>query len=216
MGPYELNRVICDLCREDVEGDTLDLAITHQTYEADGEPRKTYEPGTTDNIGCDYYVIGVDCCGKHVSKVWNRLLELMNEQGDIIMEQRSCPKCGHVIQRIDIVDIGQVLKHVTSTDGLRYIVSPDWARGWADLEPRERVILTNLKDIETLELMGKWDDDHVACWGLRINGIGLGFWWYDDYIGREQDMQSKEEVLEYLEDMRTSDYEGQPFYQGDT
>ncbi len=81
-----------------------------------------------------------------------------------------------------------------------HIIEPAWARSWDDLQPVERKLLSELESIDTLELVDKWTDDHVTCWGLRINGIGLGFWWYDDYLGREASMEDKESVLEYLKD----------------
>ena len=99
------------------------------------------------------------------------------------------------------------LVHTRYSDMDVRITSPEWARGWEDLTDEERSILTALTVIDTLELVDKWVDDHVACWGLRINGIGIGLWWYDDYLGREEDMQDPEVVFGYLEDIRTREYD---------
>ncbi len=104
---------------------------------------------------------------------------------------------------------GIELVHTYDSDGIPRITSPDWARSWPDLTPEDREVLSKIQSadqITSLELVDKWDDDHVACWGLRINGIGLGLWWYDDYLGLESDMQDPKFVYDHLEDVRTRDH----------
>ena len=29
------------------------------------------------------------------------------------------------------------------------------------------------------EFMGWWEDDHLPCYGCKINGVEVGFWWYE-------------------------------------
>ena len=98
------------------------------------------------------------------------------------------------------------LVHTMDDEGTPRITAPDFARSWSDLMPKEREILRFIDTVDqmtSLVLVDKWIDDHVACWGLRINGIGLGLWWYDDYIGREAEMQDPPSVLDHLIDIRT-------------
>ncbi len=95
-------------------------------------------------------------------------------------------------------------------DPYSLIVGPDYTRHWTDLPHKDKLVLEAIQtaeDIEKLELAGKWEDDHIMCWGLRINGVGIGFWWYDDYIGRENEWLDKASVFDHLIDIRTREYD---------
>lgn len=65
----------CDLCGEPVNGRSLDLMISHTTYDDWGFPDKTLiEPGK-ELIKADYYTICHDKrCLQAVANVWNSIL----------------------------------------------------------------------------------------------------------------------------------------------
>ncbi len=112
-----------------------------------------------------------------------------------------------VMTRDGIEDVELVWE---GNDPYNLIAGPDYARHWTDLPHKDKLVLEAIQtaeDIEKLELVGKWVDDHIMCWGLRINGVGIGFWWYDDYIGRESEWFDKASVLDHLIDVRTREYD---------
>ena len=44
-------------------------------------------------------------------------------------------------------------------------------------EHRKLLDLTSAADIETVEFMGEFDDDHIACVTAKINGVGVDIYW---------------------------------------
>jgi hypothetical protein len=63
-------------------------------------------------------------------------------------------------------------------------------RFFHELTEEERKTLTDIKapnDIKTTECLAEWANDHVVCFGAKINGVELGFWWvgsnFGEYLG---------------------------------
>jgi hypothetical protein len=57
--------------------------------------------------------------------------------------------------------------------------TPLYERLFHELTEAERKTLTDIKvpdDIKTTECVAEWTDDHIDCFGAKINGVELGFW----------------------------------------
>jgi len=49
-----------------------------------------------------------------------------------------------------------------------------------ELTSKERAILKKIvkvTDLESVELLSDWEDDHQVCIGVRVNGVEFGIWW---------------------------------------
>lgn len=52
-----------------------------------------------------------------------------------------------------------------------------------DSDLREMMLIRKPHDIKTVEDIAWWEDDHEACFGAKINGVYVSFWWMDEHVG---------------------------------
>jgi hypothetical protein len=48
---------------------------------------------------------------------------------------------------------------------------------------REMMLIRQPHDIKTVEDIAWWEDDHEPCFGAKINGTYVSFWWMDEQVG---------------------------------
>ena len=48
---------------------------------------------------------------------------------------------------------------------------------------REMLLIRKPHDIKTIEDIAWWEDDHEPCFGAKINGTYVSFWWMDEQVG---------------------------------
>ena len=52
-----------------------------------------------------------------------------------------------------------------------------------DNDLREMMLIRQPHDIKTVEDIAWWEDDHEPCFGAKINGTYVSFWWADEQVG---------------------------------
>ena len=52
-----------------------------------------------------------------------------------------------------------------------------------DNDLREMMLIRQPHDIKVVEDIAWWEDDHEPCFGAKINGVYVSFWWADEQIG---------------------------------
>jgi hypothetical protein len=79
-----------------------------------------------------------------------------------------------------------------------------WKRSLTDLSREERKVLLSIhkpEDIKSCEVMDAWEDDHIPCVGVKLNGIEIGFWWIGDMVGAFKYWDSataKEDIIDCI------------------
>jgi hypothetical protein len=48
---------------------------------------------------------------------------------------------------------------------------------------RDMMLIRQPHDIKTVEDIAWWEDDHEPCFGAKINGTFVSFWWMDEQMG---------------------------------
>lgn len=69
----------CDICDASLVGkESYDLVISVTTYDDEGDPVKTLQELSNEDVSADYFVIGVECCGDKAVKLWRQLTAGVN------------------------------------------------------------------------------------------------------------------------------------------
>lgn len=78
-------------------------------------------------------------------------------------------------------------------------------RMFEELTTKERKIIEEIRspnDIKTLKVIDVWEDDHLNCVGIEINGVRVGLWWVGvEIVGAckyWKDERAKRDIIECL------------------